>query len=135
MACVHGHPQPITGAQRDGHFRDDRVLGHHLEGVGLGNGRQDQVHFHEGKRFAKTSPRPFTKRDVGTPVPGGGLCRCEALRLKLLGLGSQRRMPMENVLTDHHRGILRDRIAANRVSGIRLARQDHRGGIETQGLR
>src|SRR5262249_50464660 len=63
MADVHGHPQPIPGAQRDGHFRDDRVLGHHLECVGLGYGRQDQVHFHEGERFANTSPRPFAKRD------------------------------------------------------------------------
>ena len=87
------------------------LLGHHLEGVGLGNDRQDQVHFHEGEWFAKTSPRSFTKRDIGTPVPGRGLRRCEALRLKLLRLGPPRRMPMDHVLADHHQGILRDRIA------------------------
>ena len=98
-----------------------------LEGVGLGKGRQDRVHFHEGERFAKTPPRPVAKREVGAPVPGGGLRRCEALRLKLLGFGPQHQMPIDHVLADHHQGILRDRIVAQRVWGIRLVRQHHRG--------
>ena len=41
---------------------------------------------------------------------------------------------MGDVLTDHHDGILRDRIAANLVWSIGLAWQDHRGRIEPQGL-
>src|SRR5262245_45619299 len=111
------------------------MLGHHLERVGLGKSRQNEVHFQEGERFANTPSRPFAKGDVGTPVPAGLLLRRKALRLKLLGFRPKLRMPMGDVLANHHDSILRDRIAAYLVWGIGLARQYYRGRIETQGLR
>ena len=87
LVRVDSHPQPITGAERHGHCRDHRVLGHYLERVGLGNSCQGEVHFQEGERFANTSPRPFAKGEVGTPVPPGFLRRRKTFWLKLLGLG------------------------------------------------
>jgi hypothetical protein len=77
--------------------------------------RRLKVHFHKGEPFAKTHAWPFAKGDVGTTVPAGFLRRRKALRLKPLGLGPKIRMPMGDVLTDHHSGILGDRIAAKRI--------------------
>src|SRR5437870_3596863 len=110
MTGLDGHPQPIAGAERHGQFGHDRVLRHHLEGVGLGNRRQDEMHFHEGERFTDTHPRAFAKRDVGKTVPPGLLDRRKALRLTLLRRSPKIRVPMGDVLTDHHDGILRDGI-------------------------
>ena len=92
------------------------------------------MHFQEGERFANAPSRSFTKGNIRTPVLTGFLLRRKALRLKLLGFRPKIRMPMGDVLADHHDGILRDRIAANLVGSIGLARQDHRGRIEPQGL-
>src|SRR5262245_59384877 len=92
------------------------------------------MHFHEGESVADTHPRAFAKRDVSETVPPGFLCRRKTLWLKLLWRRPKIWMPMDNVLTDHHDGILRDGIADKLVCGIGLAREHHRGRIETQGF-
>jgi hypothetical protein len=91
------------------------VLWHYLERVSLSNSCQGEVHFQEGERLANTSSRPFAKGEVGTPVPPGFLHRRKTFWLKLLGLGPKPRMPVGDVWTDHHDGILWDCIAANLI--------------------
>ncbi len=38
---------------------------HQIEPIGLGNGGQSQMHFHQGKGFTDTNSRALAEREIG----------------------------------------------------------------------
>src|SRR5262249_35076566 len=79
---VDGHRQAVLDPQGEHRLTDDLPARLQLQPELAGHHRGDEDGFHHSEVVADAEPRSGAERDVGVPVPDGGLVGGEPLRVE-----------------------------------------------------